>query len=72
MVKYINIGLLIMDIKRESCSEMRSTRDNPAIAICGPDDVCGKQLYQSCNHATHKSKCCLCGAPNCYFLHFGP
>lgn len=60
-----------MERKCERCSVMKKTRDNPAIADVNPDPVCDKWLCYACYLETHKSKCYLCGAPNCCFLHFG-
>lgn len=58
-------------VKCERCSEMKLTRDNPADAVCGRDDVCMKLLCKNCWNATHKKACYLCGAKNCCFLYFG-
>ena len=58
-------------VKCERCSKMKSTRENPNNAVCGPCEVCMKLLCEKCWDAVHKSKCYLCGAPNCCFLYFG-
>ena len=57
--------------KCERCCEMKKTKDNPQEAVCYPDSICMKWLCQDCWNKTHKSKCYLCGAPNCCFIYAG-